>query len=241
MIRSLICKIETRWRTWIPRSESDGRRRAPHFIPSAPIVELVVLCEIEVISVHLSYLFVSGHWRWAVEPRWLQVTPVVADSTAVAAALPAATLPAAVDSTMAVAVFTIGSGGVASAALGSGFILRRCRSITLRFGGVAFRTITRITPTINMTARKVSTKPWRRRQGSEASGCRSFGGTEVIAYPKSGQSADQQANDKYECHSWAVTQSGFDPAQRSTASARERDDYMRAQAACLVGRGYSVE
>ncbi len=67
------------------------------------------------------------------------------------------------------------------------------------------------------------------------------GGTDVIAYPKSGQSADQQANDKYECHSWAVTQSGFDPTQRSTASARERDDYMRAQAACLVGRGYSVE
>jgi hypothetical protein len=66
-------------------------------------------------------------------------------------------------------------------------------------------------------------------------------GTDVIAYPKSGQSADQQANDKYECHSWAVTQSGFDPAQGATASGTKRTDYMRAQAACLDGRGYSVK
>ena len=66
-------------------------------------------------------------------------------------------------------------------------------------------------------------------------------GADVIAYPKSGQSADQQANDKYECHSWAVTQSGFDPAQGATASGTKRTDYMRAQAACLDGRGYSVK
>jgi acyl dehydratase len=46
------------------------------------------------------------------------------------------------------------SGGVAGvgAALGSGFISRRCRFITPPFGGAAFRTTTQITPTINMTA-----------------------------------------------------------------------------------------
>jgi hypothetical protein len=66
-------------------------------------------------------------------------------------------------------------------------------------------------------------------------------GTDVIAYPKNGQTADQQANDKYACHSWAVTQSGFDPAQGVTASASKRENYMRAQAACLDGRGYSVK
>lgn len=66
-------------------------------------------------------------------------------------------------------------------------------------------------------------------------------GTDVIAYPKGGQSADQQANDKNECHSWAVTQSGFDPERGATASAGERDNYVRAQAACLDGRGYSVK
>jgi hypothetical protein len=68
-------------------------------------------------------------------------------------------------------------------------------------------------------------------------------GTDLIAYPKNGQSADSQAKDKYECHHWAVTQSGFDPTQGATASATQpkRTDYMRAQAACLDGRGYSVK
>jgi hypothetical protein len=66
-------------------------------------------------------------------------------------------------------------------------------------------------------------------------------GMDVIAYPKNGQTAEQQANDKYDCHRWAVTQSGFDFAQGVAASAQQRDQYMRAQAACLDGRGYSVK
>ena len=68
-------------------------------------------------------------------------------------------------------------------------------------------------------------------------------GTDLIAYPKNGQSADQQAKDKYECHHWAATQSGFDPTlgAAASASASKRPDYMRAQAACLDGRGYSVK
>jgi hypothetical protein len=68
-------------------------------------------------------------------------------------------------------------------------------------------------------------------------------GTDLMAYPKNGQSAEQQAQDKYECHHWATTQSGFDPTQGATAaaSAAKRGDYMRAQAACLDGRGYSVK
>jgi hypothetical protein len=68
-------------------------------------------------------------------------------------------------------------------------------------------------------------------------------GTDLIAYPKNGQSAEQQAKDKYECHHWATTQSGFDPTQGATATASplKRTDYMRAQAACLDGRGYSVK
>jgi hypothetical protein len=63
---------------------------------------------------------------------------------------------------------------------------------------------------------------------------------EIIAYPKNGQSADQQAKDKFECHQWAAGQTGFDPTQGSAAPANKRNDYMRAQAACLEGRGYSV-
>ncbi len=68
-------------------------------------------------------------------------------------------------------------------------------------------------------------------------------GTDLIAYPKNGQTTEQQAKDKYECHHWATTQSGFDPTQGAAASvtAGKRTDYMRAQAACLEGRGYSVK
>ena len=31
-------------------------------------------------------------------------------------------------------------------------------------------------------------------------------------YPAKGQSADQQSRDQYECHNWAVGQTGYDPA-----------------------------
>nr|WP_262410679.1 hypothetical protein [Pseudomonas alcaligenes] len=64
---------------------------------------------------------------------------------------------------------------------------------------------------------------------------------EVIAYPARGQTTEQQGRDRYECHSWAVGQSGFDPAtstQAVGADATER--YRRALSACLNGRGYSV-
>jgi len=32
-------------------------------------------------------------------------------------------------------------------------------------------------------------------------------------YPAKGQSADQQKKDEYECHQWAVNQTGFDPTK----------------------------
>jgi hypothetical protein len=69
------------------------------------------------------------------------------------------------------------------------------------------------------------------------------GSTDLIAYPKNGQSSEQQAKDKFECHHWAATQTGFDPTQGAPAagSANKRTDYIRAQAACLDGRGYSVK
>ena len=34
---------------------------------------------------------------------------------------------------------------------------------------------------------------------------------QVFIYPKAGQSQQQQDRDKYECHTWAVQNSGFDP------------------------------
>lgn len=62
---------------------------------------------------------------------------------------------------------------------------------------------------------------------------------DLIAYPKSGQSDAQQATDKTQCRSWAAAQSGYDPA--TPDSNDKRSDYMRAQAACFEGRGYSVK
>lgn len=69
--------------------------------------------------------------------------------------------------------------------------------------------------------------------------------TGVSIQPHKGQSADQQAIDRYECYRFAVAQTGFDPlALNSGASpadiARRNSDYARAQAACLEGRGYTV-
>ena len=66
----------------------------------------------------------------------------------------------------------------------------------------------------------------------------------VFVYPRQGQSAEQQAGDEYECHRWAASQSGFDPTIAATGVAQpgtgQREDYQRAAAACLEGRGYTV-
>jgi hypothetical protein len=43
----------------------------------------------------------------------------------------------------------------------------------------------------------------------------------VFVYPANGQSAEQTDRDRYECHIWAVQQTGVDPS-RSDASAYER-------------------
>lgn len=71
-------------------------------------------------------------------------------------------------------------------------------------------------------------------------------GNDLFIYPKNGQSEEQQGKDKYECHSWAASQSGFDPTQPSGGvpedqAASKREDYNRAMQACLEARGYSVK
>ncbi|MDB6083022.1 MAG: hypothetical protein JWN43_903 [Gammaproteobacteria bacterium] len=68
---------------------------------------------------------------------------------------------------------------------------------------------------------------------------------DIIAYPKNGQSEAQQSQDKYECHKWAVAQSGSDPTEIGGTpvdqGAEKRRDYQRAMAACLGARGYTVK
>ncbi len=92
---------------------------------------------------------------------------------------------------------------------------------------------------------------------------------ELFAYPEKGQSPQQQATDKAQCSTWASDQSGYKPgvtpgsgaasssgvsgsgngAADSTAGASaatanlaaKQQDYLRAEAACLKARGYSVD
>lgn len=68
----------------------------------------------------------------------------------------------------------------------------------------------------------------------------------IFVYPRLGQSEELQARDRYECHSWAVSQTQYDPTQPSADNmpAVQRSqtyaDYRRAEDACLDGRGYTV-
>ena len=82
----------------------------------------------------------------------------------------------------------------------------------------------------------VSPPPGLEAEGPSASA------SELIAYPKNGQTQEQLGKDKFECHRWAAAQTGFDPTLGAGANAAgRRSDYVRAQAACLEGRGYSVK
>lgn len=68
---------------------------------------------------------------------------------------------------------------------------------------------------------------------------------EPYIYPNRSQDDRQQALDRYECHRWAVKQTGFDPTEPGGGVSRgeawqKRDDYRRAESACLEGRGYTV-
>jgi hypothetical protein len=56
-------------------------------------------------------------------------------------------------------------------------------------------------------------------------------GDRMFIYPSQGQSAEQQRTDKLECEKWASDEVGL---------GSNGPDYQRAMAACLKGRGYSV-
>jgi hypothetical protein len=93
-------------------------------------------------------------------------------------------------------------------------------------------------------------------------------GAELYIYPNKGQSSEQQSRDRYDCHRWAVQQTGVDPTsigagtggliggmrQRQQAQSQQQAQanqaaqqqsasagYDRALSACLSGRGYTVK
>jgi OmpA family protein len=45
---------------------------------------------------------------------------------------------------------------------------------------------------------------------------------DIYAYPAKGQSQTQQDRDRYECHSWAVKQTGFDPSKAQAVASDTR-------------------
>ena len=76
--------------------------------------------------------------------------------------------------------------------------------------------------------------------------CRSYRLKRFFVYPRKGQSEEQQAKDRYECHIWAVGQIGWDPTQPTGAVPeaqmnQKRADYKRAMGACLDAHDYTVK
>ena len=68
---------------------------------------------------------------------------------------------------------------------------------------------------------------------------------QIFIYPKQGQSEKKQADDRYQCHSWGVKQTDYDPSQPPQNMTQQellnkRENYQKAMKACLEGRGYSV-
>ena len=66
--------------------------------------------------------------------------------------------------------------------------------------------------------------------GNQAEAQRGDG--ELFAYPKNSQNAEQQSRDRQECRDSAASQTG---------SGTDSGGTLRAQAACLEGRGYGVK
>ena len=61
----------------------------------------------------------------------------------------------------------------------------------------------------------------------------------LYVYPAAGQTEQQMADDRYDCHVWSVDSTGFDPTL-GAGTRDEADNYARAFTACMEGRDYVV-
>jgi hypothetical protein len=62
----------------------------------------------------------------------------------------------------------------------------------------------------------------------------------LYVYPSAGQTEQQLSEDRYQCHTWAADQSGYDPTL-GTKRREDADGYTRAFTACMEGRNYVVK
>ena len=58
---------------------------------------------------------------------------------------------------------------------------------------------------------------------------------EPYIYPAKGQSQAQQDKDRYECHTWAAQQTGFDPSNPQSSSASASRQYQPSQPHVVKG------
>ena len=65
---------------------------------------------------------------------------------------------------------------------------------------------------------------------------------DIFIYPSKGQSQKQQDQDRYECHSWAVQQTGFDPSRAAPPPSAAPPQQEATQGGLLRGgaRGAAV-
>ena len=62
--------------------------------------------------------------------------------------------------------------------------------------------------------------------------------SDIFIYPTKNQSQVQQDKDRYECHSWAVKQTGFDPSRPQTTNpSNATAQYQPSQPHVLKGAG----
>lgn len=80
--------------------------------------------------------------------------------------------------------------------------------------------------------------------GRGASSDTAASASKLFAYPRSGQSETQQARDLEECKQWAASQLAADPSPKTRGAGNDAQaatqSYLRAEAACLEGRDYTV-
>jgi hypothetical protein len=67
-------------------------------------------------------------------------------------------------------------------------------------------------------------------------------GAQMLVYPAKGQSAEQQQKDEFECHQWAVQQTGYDPTATQQAHQQQtaqsgRPVARKAAGGALLGLG----
>lgn len=60
---------------------------------------------------------------------------------------------------------------------------------------------------------------------------------DMYIYPAKGQDQVQQDNDRYECHSWAVQQTGFDPSSPQSAASQPSQPNQPSRPHVLQGAG----